>query len=146
LAVPWSRPRVAIALLNRFAWKAQPFSTRLEAVLSLAARTCSLGLLNEARDIYREATRLEPQSPCAWICTFNLSCFLGEERGAISEAQELNHVVRQKDPRVVEVQNILGEWIKARSDRELDVARSMAKRFYDLVPDVAAIVCGEQES
>lgn len=146
LSVPWSRPRVAIALLGRFARQARPLTARLEALMSLAARTCSLGLFEEARDVYREAARLEPQSPSARTCAFNLSCFVGEEKSAMAEALELVQVARQDDPRVVEVQHTLREWIKARSDTELDVARSTARKLHGRIPEVAAVVCRSYES
>lgn len=146
LSVPWSKPRVAIALLDRFARQARPFLTRRVALLSLGARTCSLGLLQEARIAYLEATRFEPQSPCAGMCAFNLSCFLGEERSALAEARELIHVARQEDPMVIEVQNSLREWIATRSASELDVARSTARKLHGRIPDVAAAVCEGYES
>jgi hypothetical protein len=146
LSVPWSKPRVAVALLARFARRARPLMTRRVALLSLAARTCALDLFEQAREVYREAASLEPQSPCARMCAFNLSCFLGEERNALAEAEELIHVSRQDDPRVVETQSTLREWTRTQSDSELDVARSTARKLYGRIPEAAAVVCRGYDS
>lgn len=146
LSVPWSRSQTAIALLNRFGRHARPQTTRLEALLSLAARTCSLGLFVEARAVYREATRMDPQSACAWICAFNLSCLIGSDEDAESEARELGRLAREGDARMGEVQGILEGWIESRSDSERVAARNTARRLHGRIPEAAAVVCRGYES
>lgn len=143
LSVDWSRPSVAIALLNRFARRARPLSTKLEAVLSMAARACSLGMLKEARDIYREAGRIDPGSPCAWSCSFNISCLLGDEKAANWEGNELARIASNDGSMVVEVHTILRDWIRTRSASEREAAASTARQLGDQALEATAVICRE---
>jgi hypothetical protein len=61
-------------------------------------------------------------------------------------AQELARYVGLDDPRVAEVNGILGDWIRARSERERDAVTSTTSRLYGRIPEVAAVVCREYES
>jgi len=145
LAVPWNKPRVAIALLGRFARQARPVTTRLEAMLSLAARTCSLGLLEVARDVYREAASVAQESPCARLCAFNLSCIVGEEREIVWDAHELAQVAHPEDPRAAEVLGILREWRTSRSESEREALTMTARKLSGRLPEIATAVCQEHE-
>ncbi len=146
LSVPWSRPRAAIALLNRLVLRARSERVRLDALVSLAARTCCLGLLEEARGLYRDYASRTPQSPCGWICAFNLSCIVGDEEAARAEAIQLGKVATPDNPIVADVSELLREWMKTRSDGEISEARIVRRHISGEVPDTAGVVCRLLES
>ena len=84
---------------------------------------------------------LNPESPYGGSFAFNLSCFLGEEDAARLEAGELAKLFRPQDPRVLEVQSILREWAKTRSESELQRQRGMVGRLADRIPEIARVLC-----
>lgn len=145
LAIPWNRPRPAIAILSRLVRRAFPAITKHDALLSLAARTCALGMFNEARNLYRRYTALALSSPYGWICSFNLSCVLGDEESAMAEATGFGKVARPDDPLVIEAQEILKEWARTRLE-QLNEARRVSKRLRGRIPDVASTVCRSFET
>lgn len=146
LSVPWSKPSVAISLLNRFARIARPATTRLDALLSLASRTCSLGLLREGRELYREASALSPKAPYGPICSFNLSCFLGEGATAEKEALQLGSVVGPHDPALIEELELFKTWAKSRTEAEISKAKRVRESISSRIPEVAVMVCQTFES
>ena len=141
LSVPWEKPRVAINLFHRLERRAQPRSLRPDILLSLASRTCHLGLFHEAREFYRASSSLNPQSPYGWVFAFNLSCFLGDAKAAVAEAVELDKTARPDDPRVLEDCNVLREWMKARTEDQLAIARKAVGCMSHELPEVARVLC-----
>jgi len=137
----WSTPGRAIMLFRRIALRAQPADLRPRILDTLGSLTCSLGLLAEARESYRGSSALDPRSPYGWACAFNLSCFLGDATAAREEGAELGKAVGPRDPRVLELRDLLRDWGKARSERELLEARSVIQRITDQIPDAARELC-----
>lgn len=137
LNAQWNKPRTAIALFSRLAGHAQPARLRPWILISLGAQTCHLGLLSEARDRYRESSALDPGSPFSWGCAFNLSCFLGDEKGAREDAAELGRIVDAPDPRVLELRHLLEKWRETRTETELSKARGVIELIGDRLPGAA---------
>jgi hypothetical protein len=103
-------------------------------------------MFKDARDLYREATDLDGHSTCAWVCAFNLSCFIKDEKGALSADHKLMEVSRSGDLSMVDVHNILKEWVRARSQGERNSAKMTAKRLYVRISEPALAICREYES
>jgi hypothetical protein len=114
---------------------------RSDILLSLGARICHLGLLPEAREFYRASSALNPQSPYGRVFAFNLSCFLGEREAARVEAMELGRIARPDDARVLEGQGVLRDWVKTRSNHELEATRKTVGHVSDQIPEVARVLC-----
>jgi hypothetical protein len=146
LCVPWDRPRTAIKLLSRLARRALPLSTRGEALLSLASRTCALGMLRAARELYQEFTASSPESPYGRMCSFNLSCFLGDVAEARSEALELSKIVSPHDAVLHEELQLFREWARTRSEEQLAEARRASRSLSGRLPEVATMICRAFES
>jgi len=139
LNIPWSHPRAAIYLWRRLEKRAQP-RLRPDILLSLGARACCIGLLNEARKFYRVSNDLNPHSPYGLMCTFNLSCFLGEIDAAKREAEGLHLLISREDPRLKEVSNHLREWTRTREVFEVKQARDVCERIHGDIPESAEVL------
>jgi len=134
--VPWNRPRTALSLFERLATRAT--STLLPHILSSgAARLCCLGLIAGARKSYRAAATLDPASPLDRFCVFNLSCGLGEDKAALSAAEEIGPLVSESDPRVFEAMQLMTGWWREREERERIAAREVLARIKGSIPQVA---------
>lgn len=145
LTIPWGNPRTALNLLHRLAARAH-ISYRPDALLLLAARMCSISRLPEARELYRRYSNLVPESPYGHICAFNLSCYVGDEAGALAEATQLDELIRPDDPRVSEERRLLSDWAATRSESELSKAKEVRAAISGRMPEVAAVLCQSFES
>lgn len=129
--------RDAIESLRAMSRHRMSRSMRSNVLSSLAARTASMGDFSLGRQLYRFAVEAGPHSPLDRLYSFNLCCFLGAEREALSDAEELSRLVVPSDPRLSEASGILVKWKSTRTPRELDLAtRTIVKLMPDL-PEVA---------
>jgi hypothetical protein len=141
LSTQWSRPRTAIHLYSRFLDRVWPASLKPGILENLAALRCSLGLLGEARDLYRLSSALDASSPYSRSCTLALSCVLGDEGTAKEEASELGKHFNARDPRILEACTLFTEWRNSRSEMELRRSQAVFHHIADNIPEVARVVC-----
>ena len=137
----WDKPRTAIALFERIFRRTQQASLKAPILQSLGAQACYLGLLGEARNLYRESAFHAPQSPHGWSYAFNLSCFLEDERGALESAVELGRLAAPQDPRVQDTHTVLREWWRGREEAEVKRVGRFIYSINDRIPEVARVLC-----
>jgi hypothetical protein len=97
-------------------------------------------LLAEARRFYQRTKDMSPESPYARVCVFNLSCFLGEDEAARTEAEELGGI-SSSDPIVLEERDLLKKWVMTRAESEIAKAKAVSERIKDAIPETARVLC-----
>ncbi|HEX6883227.1 MAG TPA: hypothetical protein VF530_07580 [Planctomycetota bacterium] len=110
LTIPWDRPRSAAHFFRRLSQTAWPIPLRSQALESLGARLCSLGLYYQAREAYRAVPDATPRSPYGLVCSTTLSCLLGDPRALTVESRRLDAVARSMDEPMQEELALLRTW------------------------------------
>lgn len=139
--LPIDRPRSAISLLRRLADHVPARNFRAKILASVAARLCVIGNLSEARESYQESSALDPNEVLAKINSFNLSCFLGDEQSALSDAAEIERRLDGRLQRVFEASAFFREWKGTQGDRSVKNAARVVARIADQVGDPASLLC-----
>lgn len=141
LSAQWTTPRTAIVLFRRLATLSQTPAFKALVLQSLGTQACHLGMFADARRLYRSSSDLDCHTPYSLGCAFNLACVLGDVAQAREEATEFGALFGTEDPRVNELRDLLLEWRKARSMRELEKARMVVSRIGEGIPNVAKTLC-----
>lgn len=137
---PWGHPEAAIRLFDGVLARRVPPSLRASLLAGRASRQCEAGRIEEARDGYRAAHTLRPACPIDLCYAFNLSCCMGDEAGALTDANRLAKIAGPSDPQVLEARDILREWRRQRSDDASLAARHLLACVSGKLPDVAILL------
>jgi hypothetical protein len=137
LAVPWSKPQVAIRILARLRSEYCSNVPLHKTLDSLAARSCVIGCLAEAREIYRESSYASNLAFGACYA-FNLSCFMDDAAGAKSDVQLLQRT-ELTGAELNEIKRVLHDWAVEQNSADLDIARRVALQFAEIGPRIAQL-------
>jgi hypothetical protein len=139
LTAPWDKPRFAIGILRRLIAGSPPKWLSDRAYLHLGARLCEVGSLYEAREAYRCAATNDVAG-YALMYSFNLSCFVGDERRAFEDGAELGHWASPYSSFVIDGRDIVALWAEKRSIGDVERARSVISRVSDRISPAASFV------
>jgi tetratricopeptide (TPR) repeat protein len=140
ISIPEEQPRSAIAAFGRLLSSSYPRSLRLHVLHSLGIRLALVGRYHEAREYYRQASALD-SGQVGRSYSFNLSCVLEDELGAMADSAELGRCASRDSIRVTEAKAIISRWLRSDPRRKNPGAVRLADRLVTKVSEPAAILC-----
>jgi tetratricopeptide (TPR) repeat protein len=140
MSIPEKQPMAAIAAFSRLLASSYPQSLRLHALHDLGMRLAFVGRYAEARECYRQASRLD-SGQVGRSYAFNLSCVLEDERGAMADADELGRCASRNSLRIIEARAIISGWLMKDTRRKTPGAVQLAGRLMTRVSEPAAVLC-----
>lgn len=140
VCLPRNRARTATGILRRLTGQAHPSALEPHVYTKLASLACAQGRLHEARELYRTAYCLAPESLSGAFYVFNLSCFLGEPIEAIKAGEALSRC-SPSDLDLSEARSVLRSWSQTRSETQLRIARDVHRCILGKIPPAAEALC-----
>jgi hypothetical protein len=109
LATPWTKPRLSLFIFERVLARTQSDSPRPAILTCVGRALCALRLFDSARDAYRAVG--EGFLP-SLVNAFNLSCFLGDVQGAVSDLKRTRAALGTGTEGLRENVSLLCAWAK----------------------------------